>query len=369
MSVKRYEIESLQKLEVRNMLDCRLNVISTLLKLYGITVNPNLLLLCSKKYGFTYMKTSLSDFGDLKLYLGGTSSFEVEKDILEAMSIPYEKANLNPSCLDDYIDKVKNQQVILYGYDSRFIIDDNYQEKKNKLLNLYSLSLTLIGGCDLESKEFDIIFQNEDECTQLRKVPMDKFLQSRVANTYPIRPFEVTYELKIKNEESQFYQDKIYDIQTRGLKKIIKNMLYGAYEEDHIFDGTKAIGMQALYDFYNDLVNDRNICANEDDKKFVIKFSILKEMCIHGSYTCYRQEFGEALSLYNKLYLNKDINSIKEYINEASIVWRSMVRQLFSVSKYMKEKEIFYNKIIDYVDKIINLERAYFNELEKIIPI
>lgn len=189
-------------------------------------------------------------------------------------------------------------------------------------------------------------------------VPFDRFILSRNANTYPIQPAVQAYEIQVDNNLKKNLNERLYIAQTNELKKIIDTMLFGqiAYDNNFMENMRISVGLNGLREMYSDIYNDMQISNNEDTKKFVIKFGILRELLIHGSYTCYREELSQALQIYVDNYLHLNISELRDMLLQSSIQWRILIRNTFSVNKYMERKKEFYLEILDCIKKIIAIE-------------
>lgn len=341
----------------RELMDCRITTLRDIMRFYGLGVDSFSLYLLSRSYGFSFGKMIFDEAKSIDIWVAGTSDFNIVENLMKTMKFECNifKVGSNSDGINKFVDAIDRGIPLLTLYDSRYVLLDNYKNSGFRILDMYNLSLATVAGYDTECREFEITLNNTDDKTDLFRVKMDKFMMARCCETYPVKPNNRCYEIKLTDSYINDFKIRYIDLLKNEIISLSENMICGNTINTEVFNtrvlssqsGVKAISM-LLNEIREFIINFQNDYENAN-KSFIIKFTVLRNMLSQGSYTCYREEFGRSLKHFGTTVNNKRIICIGEEFMEIGLLWRRFMRILFNISNYVMKK----NELLDLIEKII----------------
>lgn len=364
-------IEKYNRIEKRDVLDCRIKSLKELVKNYDLTIDSCKIMLICESCLFQYGRLSIKDTILKDIPYATASHNNIEERFFESFNIKYIKESIGKS--EDEWNHMKalidSDIPVLFKIDCRFLNRMGASTKPMKI-NVHYLSSLLLVGYDEESQTVDVILTNTDTQDTPQIFSFDDFQKYRNTECIPFSPNYTCYYIN-ENDLGYISDEAINKATVIGIKNIANNMLSKNYCESITLNNCTCsnlyIGIFAMRKLEEDLMYMYSNFVNEERYMNNIRLSLLflRNNMMFGSYSAYREELGICLC---RISCINNFGRLEEVGNEFIILsqkWKALFIEL-SKAGHCKElkKQLF--KIIDIWHNILSKESLLFNNMVEI---
>lgn len=360
-------IKGFEKIEKREVLDCRIKSLLELAKYYGVRLNSYDVIFLSNSIGFNYGYITIHNSQFRNVPYATASYSNVEEKFFEAVGQRYVKENIqsNFDGMKKINDLIDNNTPIIAKLDCRFFNKGGAFPEKIKI-NIHYLSSMLIIGSD--EQEIYVVLTNSDDIATYRKFQIDEFNRFRWTHCIPYSPKGVCYYLE--NFDNVNKGNAELDILVlRGLERMVGRMLKSECEVWEPFENSTcekmSTGINAMKALKKDLKKYLIMeLAGKADLQVKLAILFLRNNLIFGSYSAFRKEFAEGLINLGNKHKNTKLQNMGKKMNVISDLW---ILFFTNLSKAGRNDCMFKFTLVAYITfkKIIRREKRIYRILHK----
>lgn len=336
-----------EKLE-GNILDCRFNSMSFLLKAHGIDISPMQLLFISNSYSLSFLRINLPGgngiIEDTPLLQIGT--YNIEERILQTLNIKYEIVQVPGDREGEQMLKelLSQGKFVLTRIDTRagsVKATDKETEKKA----FRSVASPVLVDIDSRKREAVVYWTNQNDKDPLVHIPLDEFQYYRDTVCLPFSPRNEC--LYITDAGSVCSREQINDLFIKGVLAAAEDTVSGtpvnhsAEMEMEVLQST--FGLLAL----------KNLCKTVEHyalkyailpfvpvgKEVNLFFALIKMTLSHGCVFAYRHEYAVALTGIGIEVGNDALISIGQQFEGVSKLWLSLLPYSTKLQRHSKKEK------------------------------
>lgn len=368
-------IEPLRKMPKRELKDCRITAFRDILLYHGVSIDSFTLFLLSNTMGFEYGLVKARKADNLVIWFAGYSHKQLSEELMDNLKIKRKKYQFpnTKEGLNEIIELIDKDIPIISLFDSRYINGGG----SYKHLNIYSPSITLISGYDLEKRLMYLDLKNSDETEELFAMDLDVFMDSRNSICEPKSPDNICYTVDISEEYPKWIEENLKDLVRKCINKTCDSMLdkneiineksdcFEALDYGEGIEGMRKL-CQSMKDFKKE-IKESNLSEDILNKIYIIKFLALREGMLQGSNTCFRYEFGMGIKNASVLLDCKKLYKIGDEFIDVAHKWRHLIRTLYVVKFHMDNKAKYLDYVVNQLTNILKIEEKLFTKIRKYI--
>lgn len=362
-------VQRYKKLPPKEIVDWETQGIKDVLELMNINIDAKLLFLLGQGIGFEFEKDHMKKNVLLNIWSVCGKRKEFFLTLLDALKATYRKLLINDE--EELIrvikEEVGNNKVLFTQIPLDTIL---YSDLSTQTFEIHSTSeaqlyniitVPIIGMDESEGILFLGFDPNIYEYTNSRVYPIsiENFMIQRQlgCKLHPLNPeYYVIDQIGIQDVKRKVIYEK--------LKMIVDDMLYSE-EEGRGIRGILYLSEQL--DMIIEQINKHLEMEELGNRLFVARMKNLTRTMEKGSYSFYRGEFSDILTMIGKEEKNQDLQSLGETFKEIGVEWKQLIRMLYIVEHQKKAKYKFVKKLCNGLNEIANKEKAAFKRLEDII--
>lgn len=363
-------IDTYNHVERRELLDCRIKSLKELVRHYGLNLHSYEVLLLCEAYTFQYDRIRIPSVGIEALPYAAASHNHAETTFFHNLNICYNQENIAGDSRGwEQMKSLIDQEIpVLFRIDSRFLKGAEDAAPKVMKLNLYYLSTLLLIGYDEEQGQALIILTNDDEREHVNEITIGEFQTYRCSSCAPFSPEGLCYFLQSDNGISEISPTDIQQALMNSIIKTANTMLNGG----ELYNGglgsfigrgvSKGIhGMKILME---DLQMMLAQCQNNGNSSIIrLMMVFLRNNLMFGSYSAFREEFGQCIKYYARKYNVPHLYDIGSEFAEIASLWKELFT-LFSRIAHNKGDLIEHlQQVLLVWDSIIQAEHRQFTSI------
>lgn len=363
-------IDTYKHIEKREILDCRIKSIKELIRHYGLNLNSYEVLLLCEAYTFNYNTIKIPGVLLEALPYATASHNNLETTFFQKLNINYHKEKIDGS--NQGWERIKGmidqETPILFKIDSRFLRGTEDAAPKQMKLNLYYLSTLLLVGYDEEKGLAFIVLTNDDEKEDANEITIEQFQKYRCSICAPFSPEGLCFYLKSGNGIGEIDDDHIKKAILSSIKKTADTML----NEGDVYDveigsfiGSEVRkGISGMRNLKEDMQMMLDHCKNNNNAKIIqLMMAFLRNNLIFGSYSAFREEFGQCLKNCAKKYDIYDLFDIGNGFEKIAYDWKTLFTILSRIAHNKGDLAEQIQMGINIWDTIIQSEHEQFEKV------
>lgn len=361
-------ISGFEKIDKREILDCRIKALRELLRYWGYNISSYELLILCEAITFRYAYINYKSQGIENVPYIVSTNMDIHKCLFEKFNIPYTLETVdNTEAGLDRIKKLIDQGIpVLAELDGSIFM----KGRKSNELDMHYISYILVVGYDDSSEEFSIVLASSAEAEKCLTIKYDDFQNSRVKRCFPYsstgRCFYITEPIHISEEDTK---KAIYD----SLRNIAATMIFSTKKEG-IYSEDKEIpcfmfGLGGINKFVSDCFSKsfNLIFSRKARMLYQLEFLLLRNNMQYGTLTCYREEFKKGLEIISEKYNDANCKKATYIINDSNKQWKKLVWNIGILSKKKEHINFFSVMKIAFIGKkIMRLEKRAFKMISNL---
>lgn len=355
-------ISGFERVEKREILDCRIKSLKELLKFWGCNVSSfELLILCeaiTTRYGrLNYKQHNI--YG--APYVTSTN-MNIHTNLFQKLDIHFKCEKISND--EEGWERIK--QLIDDGIPVLVELDGSVFMKRRKehYIDMHYVSYILVVGYDEETREVAVVLTNSFETDTYITMNYEEFQSSRIKNCYPYEVSGKCYYLTDNIDVG----DKDIEFAIRNSLKNISSLMLKGGEEKNIcseeIDMTDiSVGLVALKNFIRDYKSKAlGVLSNKRNRAFYqLELLILRNNIQYGTLTCYRDEFAKGLHIIEEKYNIPAYGKAGDLLEDAAGYWKKLIWYMGVLAK--NRSRISYRgmkRIYRLIQKIYRKEKRAF---------
>lgn len=367
-------IDTYQRIEKREILDCRIKSIKELVRHYGLNLNSYEVLLLCEAYTFNYSTIKIPGVSLEVLPYATASHNNLETTFFHNLNINYHKEKIAGSRQGwEHIKCMIDQEIpILFRIDSRFLRGVEDVAPKQMKLNLYYLSTLLLVGYDEEKGLALVVLTNDDEKEDVNEITIEKFQKYRWSICAPFSPDGLCFYMKSDNGIGRINGEDIKKAILSSIIKTADTMLNGG-EIYNVGIGTfigseVRKGINGMQNLKEDMQMMLEQCKSNDNPKIIqLMMVFLRNNLMFGSYSAFREEFGQCLKNCAKQYEIHDLYDIGNGFEKIAHNWKTLFTLLSRIAHNKGDLVEQIQMVINVWDTIIQSEHEQFTKARSIL--
>lgn len=351
-----------------NLYDCRINSIAVLLSYYQFPLSKNEILLLSESLTFLYCRIDFENIGAANVPFVIASEDHLEDRLFQKLQIAYRTEQIDDSAEGwSHIKELLGQKTpILVKMDDR-VLKLEKESAHGDMIRLRFLSMPLlIGYSDAEDSVF-AFWTNSKSFQFPIQIQLSDFQHYRTTDILPYSPEQsCIYIQDCTPAERNSYQELIHRSVLQTAKKMLNG---GAADPDglqNVHGHDCEIGLSAIQSLEQDLValgKKHLLSADKAERKKLIFFLLLiRSTLLNGSFSAFREEYGNALYEFGKAAGAEPLCQSAEQLLHAANQWKEMLA-LLSKAVHAKHFIRIYIQICTKLNKICKTEKKAFGDM------
>ncbi len=356
-------ISGFEKVEKREILDCRIKSLKELMRFSGCNISSfELLVLCEAmtlRYGYiNYKEHNINGVP----YVTSTN-MNIHKYLFEKLRIDYKCEKIGSDDAGwEMIKALLDAQIpVLVELDGSVFM----KRRKEHCMDLHYISYVLAVGYDEATREIAIVLTPSAQTDMYVTLKYEDFQASRIKECFPYKATGDCYYLP---KPVNINDADIESLLKGSLKNVSSIMLKGK-ETDGIYSKAiditdMCVGLPAMKRFTGDYkTRSLRLLKNKKLRSFYqLELLILRNNIQYGSLTCYREEFAKGLYMMAEKYNISECKEADVLFEKSASYWKKLIWQLGMLAKH-KDKVSFsgMRKIANISQKIYAQERKAFS--------
>lgn len=361
-------ISGFEKVEKREILDCRIKSLKELMCFLGWNISSfELLILCEAitfRYGYINYKEHHIDNVP---YITSTN-MDIHKCLFEKLNIDYVcKVIGNDDEGWEHMKELLDAHIpVLAELDGSVFI----KRRKEHYMDLHYISYVLIVGYDEKTKDIAIVLPRSSQTDTYVTLKYEDFQNSRIKECFPYSVTGKSYYLpNAINGNNLNMENLLKD----SLKNISSAMIKGGRMENiyskSIDIMNLCVGLLAMKRFIVDYKSKSwHLLLNKKSKVYYqLELLILRNNIQYGTLTCYREEFAKGLHIIGEKYEISECKEAAAIFTKSADYWKKLICQVGILSK--NRSRISFSgmrKISSFSRKIYRQEKKAFSLLSQI---